>query len=162
MWEKLGFAREHELENGRGNGAEEGVEEFVPATAAFEEGTKDGPTTADDRNNEEVEIRMESEDPPPNPSTLELCGSCGCLSAMMMMIGISSTEKEKERVTDGEIVPRQKQEPRMAGNMLMRVNGIFVVMIAACQTFAGLQVTISFGCSTYAQNAFDDRLDVVC
>ena len=94
MWEKLGFAREHELENGRGNGAEEGVEEFVPATAAFEEGTKDGPTTADDRNNEEVEIRMESEDPPLNPSTLELCGSCGCLSAMM--IGISSTEKEKK------------------------------------------------------------------
>ena len=40
MWEKLGFAREHELENGRGNGAEEGIEEFVPVTAAFEEGRK--------------------------------------------------------------------------------------------------------------------------
>ena len=161
MWEKLGFAREHELENGRGNGAEEGVEEFVPATAAFEEGRKDGPTTADDENNKEMDIRMESEDPAPDPSILELCGSCGCLSAMMM-IGSSSTEKEKEQVTDGEIVPRQKQEPRMAGNMLMRVNGIFVVMIAACQTFAGLQVTISFEYPTSAPNAFDDRLDVVC
>ena len=60
MWEKLGFAREHELENGRGNGAEEGVEEFVPVTAAFEEGRKDGPTTADDGNNKEMDIRMES------------------------------------------------------------------------------------------------------
>ena len=99
MWEKLGFAREHELENGRGNGAEEGVEEFVPVTAAFEEGRKDGPTTADDGNNKEMDIRMESEDPSPDPSTLELCGSCGCLSAMMM-IGSSSTEKEKEQVIE--------------------------------------------------------------
>ena len=41
---------------------------------------------------------------------------------------------------ESKAVSKFSHEPRMAGNLIMRANGVLVVMIAGSQVYAGLEV----------------------
>ena len=126
FWEKLGFSREKELEGGRVDGEEEVEYDNVPENPNGDDSGFGYTSTA---TNEDVNTE--------NPANLEKADSSGNRSFLKAILGGS---EEQIDAPDAASMTIPKKEPRMAGNMLMRVNGIFVVMIATCQTFAGLQV----------------------
>ena len=141
LWEKLGFSRETEIEGDRVNVEDEveqgeGTQNFpVNETSGNNYGYEYNTTAT----NDDVENRKDDE----YLSTTETVGfgrDCGCLKAIMGDGVKESSQQEQTDTSDTAPIKIPKEEQRMAGNMLMRANGIFVVMIAACQTFAGLQV----------------------
>ena len=141
LWEKLGFSRETEIEGDRVNVEDEveqgeGTQNFpVNETSGNNYGYEYNTTAT----NDDVENRKDDE----YLSTTETVGfgrDCGCLKAIIGGGVKESSQQEQTDTSDTAPIKIPKEEQRMAGNMLMRANGIFVVMIAACQTFAGLQV----------------------
>ena len=142
MWEKLGFSRETELEGARVGGENETEQGEVPDPADEISGNNNGHGYTATAMNDDMENRRESV----NSSIVEnisICGDCGCLKAIMGASNKESSQHEQIEQTDtSDTAPitMPRKEPPMAGTMLLRVNGIFVVMIAGCQTFAGLQV----------------------